>query len=220
MVLRLIYPFQIALSFVASLLRFGVGASAPAVRQEKPLILYEFEGCPFCRIAREAVSQSGVRVIVRPCPKGGKKYRRKVAELGGKSQFPYIVDPNTSVSMYESNDIAAYIHKTYGGARSLLRFLGPFDQVLSQFGVLVRLMRGTFAFKSIAPELPLEFYGAERDPRARLVKERLCELELEYEWAPKTPDGESGPMLIDPNMGETIKGPIAIRQHLNSRYRP
>lgn len=34
--------------------------------------------------------------------------------MGGKKQFPYMVDPNTGTSMYESDDIISYLFDTYG----------------------------------------------------------------------------------------------------------
>ncbi|GJL94541.1 MAG: hypothetical protein DHS20C05_09460 [Hyphococcus sp.] len=213
------YWFHLLLSLKASILRLGAGGAAQAVTPEKPIILYEFEGCPFCRIAREAVSQSGVSVLVRPCPKGGKRFRPHVKKLGGKAQFPFLVDENADLSMYESRDISTYLHKNYGGNRSWQRFLGPIDQILSQLAVLIRLLAGTFVKKSVAPETPLEFIGAERDPRARLVKEILCEMELEYHWHPKGGDGESKPALNDPNTKETITGAQAIRDYLRKTYR-
>ncbi len=211
------YWVHLALSFLASVLRFGEGAPAKSATQNQPITLYEFEGCPYCRIAREAVSQSGAIVLVRPCPKGGKRFRPSVSELGGKAQFPYMIDPNTDMRIYESGDIAAYLHNTYGGRRSWLRFLGPINQILSQFGVLFRLAAGTLKRASAPPEQPLEFFGAERDPRARLVKELLCEMEIEYLWRS---DSDGSPLLIDPNNGERISGARAIRAYLKKTYRP
>ncbi len=212
------YWLSLPFSFLASLLRLGAGAPAPRAAQKQPIILYEFEGCPFCRFAREAVSQSGVSVLVRPCPKGGKRFRPAVRELGGKAQFPYLVDDNTGARMYESEDIAAYLHKTYGGRRSLMRFLGPINHILSQLAVLARFASGTFRRRSTAPEKPLEFVGAERDPRARLVKERLCEMELEYLWRPAG-EGDAAPLLIDRNRNETIAGAHSILKYLKAAYR-
>lgn len=37
----------------------------------------------------------------------------ELVEKGGKRQVPYLIDGD--VAMYESDDIAAYIEKTYGG---------------------------------------------------------------------------------------------------------
>lgn len=207
---------NLASSMLASVLRFGVGAAGHGREVNEPIILYEFEGCPYCRFAREAVSESGVPVLVRPCPKGGRRFRPKVKTLGGRTQFPFLVDPNTDAALYESGVIAAYLHANYGGRRSPLRFLGPLNLILSQFAVLARGLSGTFARRSRAPEKPLEFWGAERDPRARLVKELLCDMELEYLWRPNN----GAPRLFDPNTGEERTGASAIRDYLSETYRP
>ena len=205
---------NLATSFVASVLRFGAGAAGTPANAGTPPVLYEFEGCPFCRIVREAVSEAGVAVLVRPCPKGGGRFRPQVKERGGKAQFPYLIDPNTDQAMYESADIAKYLTKTYGGARPLIQWTGPVNLISSQFGVLARLLAGTFRIASTPPEKPLEFIGAERDPRARLVKERLCSMELEYLWRP-----EAGtPALKDPNTGGSVSGAGAIRRYLKETY--
>lgn len=212
----IVHYVHLATSVVASALRLGAGAPGAPFNADELPILYEFEGCPFCRIARETVSESGVTVLVRPCPKGGKRFRPAVRELGGKAQFPYLIDPNTDQAMYESADISRYLVKTYGGARPVIHWTGPVNLITSQFGVLSRFMAGTFTLKSRAPEKPLEFIGAERDPRARLVKERLCSMEIEYLWRPA---GET-PTLHDPNTGASINGAWAIRRYLHETYGP
>ena len=38
----------------------------------------------------------------------------ELMEKGGKKQTPYLVDPEREVEMYESNDIAKYLHEHYG----------------------------------------------------------------------------------------------------------
>ena len=83
-------------------------------RPEKPLKLYEFEGCPFCRKVREAIVWLDLDPIVYPCPQGGKRYREFVKETGGKAQFPYLIDENTGTKMYESDDIIEYLYENYG----------------------------------------------------------------------------------------------------------
>lgn len=205
---------HLATSMLASILRLGAGAPGAPIDAAEPPILYEFEGCPFCRIAREAVSEAGVALLVRPCPKGGKRFRPAVREQGGKAQFPYLVDPNTDQAMYESADIARYLAKTYGGARPFIQWTGPVNHAASQLGVLVRFVAGMFTIKSREPERPLEFIGAERDPRARLVKERLCSMEIEYLWRP----ARGTPALNDPNTGATISGAWTIRRYLQETY--
>ena len=81
---------------------------------KQPLEIYEFEGCPYCRKAREALSALSLEVVVYPCPKNGPQFREQIKSETGKSQFPYLVDPNTGVRMFESDDIVAYLFKEYG----------------------------------------------------------------------------------------------------------
>ena len=70
------------------------------VKPKRLIEIYEFEGCPFCRKVREAVSILDMDVLFKPCPRGGTNFRLQTKKLGGKMQFPYMVDPNTGVSMY------------------------------------------------------------------------------------------------------------------------
>ncbi len=103
------------ISFAASAARFGWGSRCrvDTSRTFKPLTLYNMEGSPYCRKVREALSELDLEHIVRNVPKGSPK-RAELAKLGGKVQVPYLIDPNTRKSMYESDDIVAYLEKQYG----------------------------------------------------------------------------------------------------------
>ncbi|MHC5059284.1 MAG: glutathione S-transferase N-terminal domain-containing protein, partial [Planctomycetota bacterium] len=76
----------------------NVGPLGP--RPERPLELYEFEACPFCRKVREALSILDLNAMIYPCPKKGPRFREEVKRRGGKYLFPYLVDPNTGEAMY------------------------------------------------------------------------------------------------------------------------
>src|SRR3990172_13278564 len=95
---------DVTTSFLASLAALGRGAFVGSLgpRPAKPLELYEFEGCPFCRKVREALTALDLEALVHPCPKGGTRFRPILRERGGKEQFPFLVDPNTGKAMYES----------------------------------------------------------------------------------------------------------------------
>lgn len=43
----------------------------------KPVEIYEFEGCPFCRKVREAVNILDLDVVFYPCPQGAPELRRR-----------------------------------------------------------------------------------------------------------------------------------------------
>ncbi|PKI49340.1 hypothetical protein CRG98_030268, partial [Punica granatum] len=83
-------------------------------RPEKPIEIYEFESCPFCRKVREIVAILDLDVLFYPCPRNGPNFRPKVVQMGGKQQYPYMVDPNTGVAMYESDEIIKYLVTKYG----------------------------------------------------------------------------------------------------------
>ncbi len=210
----LCWPF----SWLASVLRMGVGAAGAPVEPAEPLILYEFEGCPFCRIAREAVSEVGVTTIMRPCPRNGARFRPAVEALGGKTQFPFLIDPNANAAIYDSGDIAVYLYKTYGACvnRPVLHWLGPVNILLSQLGVLACFFAGSFATPSRKADPPLEFYGSERNPGARLARQTLCEMQLEYVWRPQW---AGAPRLVDAGAGRELKGASSIRRYLRETYR-
>ena len=197
----------------------------------QPIELYEFEVCPYCRIAREALSALSLDPIVYPCPKGGKLFREKVKREGGRYQFPYLVDPNTGVSMYESAKIVNYLFREYGegGAPWFLR-QRAFAVATSMIASSFRPNRGRRAVPSRQPEKLLELYSYEGSPFCRIAREALCELELPYRLhnvPRRSPDrGDyvsiSGkmqvPYLRDPNTGVQMFESAEIRRYLYATY--
>jgi glutathione S-transferase len=169
-------------STLASTLRLwrGTNARAPARRPTRQLRLYEFEACPYCRLVREALTELDLDALIYPSPHGGKRFRPKVAALGGRQQFPFLVDPNTNESMYESADIIDYLYRTYGGRPAPSRLLRPLDVSSSVLAAIPRLRAGSRARPSKAPKKPLELFSFESSPYSRRVRELLCELELPY----------------------------------------
>lgn len=128
------------LASVVSMLR-GVKADHPKKNKArgKPkqlLELYSFEASPYSRLVREKLSQLEVGFINRNVAreqlqdnglpglrltlgkyepiKGGKRDRIMTEVMDGKLQFPYLIDPNTNTTMFESRAIIEYLEKTYG----------------------------------------------------------------------------------------------------------
>jgi len=103
---------ETALTGFSSMARLPWGAEvAPEVaadpkRPEKPIVIYEFEACPFCRRVRELVTYLDLEVEIRPCPKGSIRHRNEVADLGGKQLFPFMKDPNTGTSLYGTSALS------------------------------------------------------------------------------------------------------------------
>ncbi len=200
-------------------------------RPEQLLVLYDFEACPFCRKVREALSELDLEALVRPCPRGGKRFRTEVVERGGKSRFPWLVDPSHDVEMYESADIVRYLFRTYGDGRSPIALaLGPLNTMSSSVASLVRAGHGRRARPSKAPAEPLHLYGFEASPYCRIARETLCELELSYvvhNVAKRSPSRDafvarSGkmqvPWLHDPNTGVSMFESADIVAYLNETY--
>lgn len=178
---------DVTTSVIASQLRGWRGSMVQKPARKQPvqaLELYEFEASPFCRLVRERLTELDLDVMVYPCPKGGKRFRPTVKKLGGKQQYPFMVDPNTGTSLYESYDIVRYLNETYEGKvrnpRGLRRRLALGMSLASTISRATRGVRGYKARPSNSPEKPLELYSFEASPYSRLVREVLCELELPY----------------------------------------
>lgn len=196
-----------------------------------PLELYEFEVCPYCRIAREALSALSLDPIVYPCPKGGSRFREKVKADGGRYQFPYLVDPNTGVAMYESADIAAYLFREYGDGNTpwFLR-QRSFAVGTSMLASGFRPQKGRRAVPSRLPDRMIELYSYEGSPFCRIAREALCELELPHQLrnVPRRSPARdhfvavSGkmqvPFLRDPNTGVDMFESNEIRDYLYATY--
>lgn len=178
---------DVASSLMASTSRGWRGTAAFAGARKKPeqlLKLYEFEACPFCRLVREVLSELDLDAMVYPCPKGGMRFRAEALDLSGKSQFPLLEDPNTGAVLQDSAEIIDYLYAEYGDGRKAPRGLARSLQLLSSHTASawrsVSGLKGFNARDSLAPAKPLELYSFESSPYARLVRERLCELELPY----------------------------------------
>ena len=174
--------FDVLSSSLASTLRLwrGTRATAAARQPSRLLELYEFEACPYCRLVREALTELDLDALILPSPHGGTRFRPKAAELGGKQQFPYLVDPNTGRAMYESDAIITYLYGEYGRRPAPARLLRPFDVASSTLASLPRLAAGASARASKSARRPLELFSFESSPYSRRVRELLCELELRY----------------------------------------
>jgi glutathione S-transferase len=206
-----------------------VGPLGP--RPEQPLELYEYEGCPFCRKVREALSMLDLEARIYPCPRGGTRFRPEVERRGGRPQFPYLVDPNTGREMYESNDITRYLYETYGtGRRALSLSLGPVSTLNAALVSIPRLGRGSRARPNRAPGQPLELWSFEASPYCRIAREVLSELEIPYllhNVAKKSPSRRgfierSGKMMVpylaDPNTGREMFESADIVSYLGDTY--
>ncbi|MCG8313600.1 MAG: glutathione S-transferase N-terminal domain-containing protein [Pseudomonadales bacterium] len=227
--------FNIATSFAVSVARLGAGmnaAKADIHTDKEPLIVYEFEACPYCRKVREALTELNLDAEIRPCPKKGTRFRPALAQQAGKEQFPYLMDPNTGWEGYESTDIVKYLFNTYGNGRRPGILIGgnPLAIVNGTFSSALRPTYGWQHQASNAPDKLLELYSFEASPFCRIVREKLCELEIPYllhnvgKGSPSRPAfiERSGkmmvPYLVDPNTDTEMFESADIIQYLEDTY--
>lgn len=209
-------------SFLATAVRPGVGINAtPAKHKPEQLLeLYDMEGCPFCRITREVLTELDLDVLIYPCPKQGQRFRPKVIEMGGKAQFPYLVDPNSGAQLYESLDTVEYLYTTYGEREVPLKWrAGTLHKLGSSIASAFRPGLGQRLQPSKAAEKPLELYSFESSPFARLVRERLCSLELPYiiRNSGRTSWRDWVPAPLRDTMGIELAPDLLSRQELLAR---
>ena len=223
---------DVSSSMAATLARGAQGMRVRRLgpRPATPVILYEFESCPFCRKVREALTVLDLDADIRPCPKGGRRFRPELVARGGKAQFPYLVDPNTGKEMYESDDIVKYLFAEYGEGPPPAVLLGGWAALTGSLASALRLGLGTEVEPSRAPEKPLELWSFEASPFCRIVREKLCTLELPYrvhnvgKGSPRRAAfvERSGrmqvPYLLDPNTGAALFESDAIVAYLAREY--
>lgn len=146
-----------------------------------PLRLYDMEGCPYCRAVREAFTALHLDVEIYPCPKGGTRFRPEAERLGGKQQFPLLVDPNTNTVMYESQAIVDYLFRTYGNGKTPSAYRPSRLKIpATSLATALRGMKGLNVRPSRLPEKLLDLWSFEGSPYSRVVRERLTELEIPY----------------------------------------
>ncbi|TDT44078.1 glutathione S-transferase-like protein [Halospina denitrificans] len=160
------------------------GTSVRVQETERPrelLHLYDMEGCPHCRLVREALTELDLDAVIYPCPKGGDRFRNRAAELGGRERFPLLVDPGQGEVLQESTRIVAYLWRQYGsGGGPGLTARAPIGKIRSVMASATRIGAGVYAKPARRPARLLELYSFESSPYTRVVRERLCELQLPY----------------------------------------
>lgn len=182
--------FNDAHSLMVSVMRAGRGLLVSSHNREnpprpaQPLELYEFEGCPYCRRVREAMSELDLSYINRTCARGDEVKRARALELSGKAQFPLLVDPNTDTVLLESEAIIEHLHQHYGEGRGFFDKVTSFPStVAGSMATMVRprgiRVRPGFEARS-QPEATLVLYNFEASPFCRKVRETLNELNLDY----------------------------------------
>lgn len=78
------------------------------------ITLYELPGCPYCAKVINKLDELGLEYDSIEVPRSHSA-RTEVKEVSGQTGVPVIVDEEHGVDgMPESDDIVAYLEKTYG----------------------------------------------------------------------------------------------------------
>lgn len=202
---------------------------------KEPLVLYDVESCPHCRIVRESCSMLSLSATFRPSPRGGRRYQKEMkSRFGAAASLPVLIDPNTSVTLFGAADIVRYLFKVYG-SKELPWTLqnAAFAYVTSFIGVsLLRLGAGGTYRNSKPPpdDKPLVLWAYEGSPFCKVVREKLSELEVPHTvvFAPRgSPNRQKMfemkgffqvPYLEDPNTSVSLYESEAINEYLVKLY--
>ncbi len=172
-----------------------------------------------CLPVRESLSLLDIPIEIYPCPiispanqllpvRITSRYFPILSHMLKKPphliQLPVLMDPNTDIVLEgNTDDIILYLHTTYarkGGHLSMLLPLPAKDgmQPLAIIACTVRKGQpyGLYAQPSLYNAQKLRLYGVESHTGTRLLRERLCSLQLSYEYIPCAEGGTGRVSLI------------------------
>lgn len=182
-------PFEIGSSLLTSSIRMwnGTWGKLPAKTPAQLLELFDREDDGDCRLVREVLTELNLDALIYPCPKGGERFMRKRMQLQARAQqnqpdIPLLHDPNTSKILCGAQPIIEYLFAHYLGQGVFPRLQpGRLSRISAQLAGLARKLGPIRAEASIQPRKHLTLYSFESSPYSRLVRERLCALELPYQ---------------------------------------
>eukprot|EP01039_Chlorochromonas_danica_P006367 gene6367-7020_t len=204
-------------------------------KPNEPIILYEYEASPYCRKVREACSLLDLPLQCRPCPGARTGWSDHLAGLtGGKRTVPFIIDGE--VQMHESDDIIAYLFRTYGPGESKIPWTLKKDFAVwsSVYASALRSNEGSRLLPSVRPDIdtmePVVLWGYEGSPFVKPVRETLSSLGLAYIYVPCARGSANRdklyeltgrfqvPFLQDPNTGVEMFESAEIVRYLLDVY--
>lgn len=174
-------------SYLPAILRSGRGTKVvsaaydlTAPRPVQTLVLYSYEGNQFCRLVREVLTELDLTYELRSAGKGSPRRDELASITGGSTQCPYLIDPNTGMSMSESKDIIEYLYKTYA-------LWTPPNQLLGELSDLASLLKPVY--KVLAPlqagsskENEFEYKRDVADAKAKIYDEILSKPVVVYTY--------------------------------------
>ena len=220
---------QLAGMYLTEWIRLGKGSqvsssitSSPNTvnRPEKTLILYSYEGNQFCRIVREVLTELDINYELRSAGKKSPRRDELASITGGSTQCPYLIDPNTGVSIPDSKDIVEYLYKNYAlwtppneilewTSTNVMSLFKPIFSTIAPLQAGEKDADNTFqqnveeAIRVIKTEVdtdPVVVYTYELSPFSSETKDLLDRLDVDYkeislgkEWIPGL-ISENGPI--------------------------
>lgn len=220
----------------------SVLGSAP--RPVQNLILYEYDASPYCKRVREMINLLDLTVEYRPCPGARQgQFSQEMLKRTGRQTVPFLIDPNTNMKLFESNDIIEYLLETYGPSADQFdrKALWPitwqgFSITTSTLVALLRGMPGSRRQSNARPDneqmQPIELWGYESSPFVRPVLEKLCSLCVPHVLVScargsanrdRLVEKTGGrafqvPYIVDPNTGLEFSESAAIVEYLEQVY--
>ena len=173
----------------------GTQVIRPAKSPVRPLRVFDRENDPDCRLLRELLTELQLDALIQPCPEGGQRFRSK---LPAGAQLPYLQDRDQRCEANGLRACLAHVLKHYAQAAWARHLLASWPMRLSsRLSSRLRGRAGERVRPSRAARKPLQLYSFESSPYSRLVRERLCELELPWilrsfgkeqlsDWGPPT----------------------------------
>jgi glutathione S-transferase len=214
-----------------------------APRPKEPLILYEYDSSPYCKRVREIINILDLTVLYKPCPGARQSsFSKELYELTGKQTVPYLIDPNTNESMFESNDIINYLVNTYGPTDTSSydkKALWPitfeqFSIFTSAYAAIICGMPSSKRQNDARTDnelmKPLELWGYECSPFVKPVREKMCSLALPHLMVSCSRGSANRdllvaktgrfqvPYLVDPNTGIEMFESAEICDYLDAVY--
>jgi glutathione S-transferase len=215
--------FNLLTSTLASQTRLWAGTKAAktVINEQDPLIMYDNEADPLCRLVREAICELNLDVLIIPCPKKGERHKQQLREMYNTNTLPFLIDKNTQMIHNSAKEIIAYLYQQYANTSVPLR-LKPnlFNYATSTAASLIRFNAGRNKKSAIEPKDPLVLYSFESSPFSRPVRETLCELEIPYLLVNlgKQQFGELGPANSRLHRGVYTPLPDTKRSHFLAEH--
>lgn len=240
-------------AYLACLVRLLSGSFVADVRKRplRPLILFDRELDAACIPVRECLCVLDIAVSVFPLPliaparalltmPVDARFRGDLIARSptGSDALPLLEDPNTNIVLQgDTDEILLYLYTTYA-RKGAHRNMGP--PLAGAGGTrttakLVCLLRGfspygLYAQPSLYNRRALRLYAYEGCAESRGVRERLCSLQLNFEYVTCAQGGTGRvqlvhqvgqcvtPVLFDPSTSRLAEGARACHRYLDQMY--